>query len=242
MFGYYPHMAYGHGSFLPLIIFGAVALLSWIVQSSLQSKFRKYSQIPTNNGMTGKQVAEKMLRDFGIYDVKVISTPGQLTDHYNPTDKTINLSDVVYATNSIAAAAVAAHETGHAVQHATAYAPLQLRSKLVPAVSFASKWVQWILLGGILLINTFPQLLLGGIILFAATTIFSIITLPVEVDASRRALSWLETSGITSYDTQNDAKDALKSAAYTYFVAALSSLATLFYYVMIFMGGRRSNN
>ena len=235
-------MAYGHGSFLPLIIFGAVALLSWIVQSSLQSKFRKYSQIPTNNGMTGKQVAEKMLRDFGIYDVKVISTPGQLTDHYNPTDKTINLSDVVYATNSIAAAAVAAHETGHAVQHATAYAPLQLRSKLVPAVSFASKWVQWILLGGILLINTFPQLLLGGIILFAATTIFSIITLPVEVDASRRALSWLETSGITSYDTQNDAKDALKSAAYTYFVAALSSLATLFYYVMIFMGGRRSNN
>lgn len=242
MFGYYPHMAYGHGSFLPLIIFGAVALLSWIVQSSLQSKFRKYSQIPTNNGMTGKQVAEKMLRDFGIYDVKVISTPGQLTDHYNPADKTINLSDVVYATNSIAAAAVAAHETGHAVQHATAYAPLQLRSKLVPAVSFASKWVQWILLGGILLINTFPQLLLGGIILFAATTIFSIITLPVEVDASRRALSWLETSGITSYDTQNDAKDALKSAAYTYFVAALSSLATLFYYVMIFMGGRRSNN
>lgn len=242
MFGYYPHMAYGHGSFLPLIIFGVVALLSWIVQSSLQSKFRKYSQIPTNNGMTGKQVAEKMLRDFGIYDVKVISTPGQLTDHYNPADKTINLSDVVYATNSIAAAAVAAHETGHAVQHATAYAPLQLRSKLVPAVSFASKWVQWILLGGILLINTFPQLLLGGIILFAATTIFSIITLPVEVDASRRALSWLETSGITSYDTQNDAKDALKSAAYTYFVAALSSLATLFYYVMIFMGGRRSNN
>lgn len=242
MFGYYPHMGYGHGSFLPLIIFGAVALLSWIVQSSLQSKFRKYSQIPTNNGMTGKQVAEKMLRDFGIYDVKVISTAGQLTDHYNPTDKTINLSEPVYATNSIAAAAVAAHETGHAVQHATAYAPLQLRSKLVPAVSFASKWVQWILLGGILLINTFPQLLLGGIILFAATTIFSIITLPVEVDASRRALSWLEASGITSYDTQSDVKDALKSAAYTYVVAALSSLATLFYYIMIFMGGRRSNN
>ena len=242
MFGYYPHAAYGHGTFLPLIIFGVIALVSWIVQSSLQSKFKRYSQIPTNNGMTGKQVAEKMLRDFGIFDVKVISTSGQLTDHYNPTDKTINLSEPVYATNSIAAAAVAAHETGHAVQHAVAYAPLQLRSKLVPAVSFASKWVQWILLGGILLINTFPQLLLGGIILFAATTIFSIITLPVEVDASRRALSWLETSGITSYETQSDAKSALKSAAYTYFVAALSSLATLFYYIMIFMGGRRSNN
>lgn len=231
-----------HYSPTALILFGAISLVSWLVQSSLQSKFKKYSQVPSNNGMTGKQVAEKMLRDFGIYDVKVISTAGQLTDHYNPTDKTINLSEPVYATNSIAAAAVAAHETGHAVQHATAYAPLQLRSKLVPAVSFASKWVQWILLGGILLINTFPQLLLGGIILFAATTIFSIVTLPVEIDASRRALSWLETSGITSYDTQSDAKDALKSAAYTYVVAALSSLATLFYYVMIFLGGRRSNN
>lgn len=229
---------YHHVSYLPYILFGLIALVSWIVQASLQSKFKRFSQIPTSNGMTGKQVAEKMLRDNGIYDVQVISTPGQLTDHYNPTDKTINLSEPVYATNSVAAAAVAAHETGHAVQHATAYAPLQLRSKLVPVVSVSSKWLTWILLGGILMVNTFPTLLLIGIILFAATTLFSIVTLPVEIDASRRALAWLETSGITSYDTQSDAKSALKSAAYTYVVAALSSLATLFYYIMIFMGRR----
>lgn len=229
-------------SYTPFIIFGIIALLSWIVQSSLQSKFKRYSQIPTNNGMTGKQVAEKMLRDNGIYDVKVISVQGQLTDHYNPENKTINLSEPVYATNSIAAAAVAAHETGHAVQHATAYAPLQLRSKLVPVVSISSKWVQWILLAGILMVNTFPNLLLLGIILFALTTLFSIITLPVEINASQRALAWLETSGITSYDTQDNAKDALKSAAYTYVVAALSSLATLFYYIMIFLGSSRRNN
>ncbi|MGC3978637.1 MAG: zinc metallopeptidase [Paludibacteraceae bacterium] len=228
-------------SYLPYILFGLVALVSWLVQANLQSKFKKYSQIPTNNGMTGKQVAEKMLRDNGIYDVQVISTPGQLTDHYNPTDKTINLSEPVYSTNSVAAAAVAAHETGHAVQHATAYAPLQMRSKLVPVVSLASKWLQWILLAGIILVNTFPQLLLIGIILFACTTVFSIITLPVEINASQRALAWLETSNITNYQSQNDAKDALKSAAYTYVIAALGSLATLFYYIMIFMGGRRSN-
>ncbi|VBB46404.1 putative membrane protease YugP [uncultured Paludibacter sp.] len=230
-----------HISYIPYFIFGAIAFISWIVQSSLQSKFKKYSQIPTNKGMTGKQVAEKMLRDNGIYDVQVISTSGQLTDHYNPENKTINLSEPVYATNSVAAAAVAAHETGHAVQHATAYAPLQMRSKLVPVVSIASKWLQWVLLAGIILLQTFPQLLLIGIILFATTTIFSIITLPVEINASQRALVWLETSGITSYDTQNEAKDALKSAAYTYIVAALGSMATLFYYIMIFMGGRRNN-
>ena len=228
-------------SYTPWILFGAVALLSWIVQSSLQSKFKKYSQIPTSNGMTGKQVAEKMLRDNGILDVKVISVPGQLTDHYNPENKTINLSEPVFASNSIAAAAVAAHETGHAVQHATGDATLQLRSKLVPVVSFSSKWVQWVILAGILMVNTFPNLLLMGIILFALTTLFSIITLPVEINASQRALAWLETSGITSYDTQNDAKDALKAAAYTYVVAALSSLATLFYYIMIFLSGRRNN-
>ncbi len=227
-----------HVSYLPYILFGVIALLSWIVQASLQSKFKRFSRIPTTNGMTGKQVAEKMLRDNGIYDVQVISTPGQLTDHYNPTDKTINLSEPVYATNSVAAAAVAAHETGHAVQHAVAYAPLQLRSKLVPVVTVSSKWLTWILLGGILMLNVFPQLLLIGIILFAATTLFSIVTLPVEIDASRRALAWLDTSGITSYETQNDAKSALKSAAYTYVVAALGSLATLFYYIMIFMGRR----
>lgn len=231
-----------HYSPTALILFGVISFVSWIVQASLQSKFKKYSQIPTNNGMTGKQVAEKMLRENGIFDVHVTSTPGQLTDHYNPIDKTINLSEPVYATNSISAAAVAAHETGHAVQHAAAYAPLQLRSKLVPVVNFASKWMQWVLLAGIILVNTFPSLLLAGIILFAATTIFSFVTLPVEIDASRRALAWLGTSGITSQETQSDAKDALKSAAYTYVVAALGSLATLFYYITIFLGGRRSNN
>lgn len=225
-------------SYMPYILFGIIAFLSWIVQSRLKSKFKKYSKIPTYNGMTGKEVAEKMLKDNGIYDVQVISTSGQLTDHYNPANKTINLSEVVYDTNSIAAAAVAAHETGHAVQHATAYGPLQMRSKLVPVVSISSKWVQWILLGGILLVNTFPQLLLIGIIMFACTTLFSVITLPVEINASQRALVWLDGSGITNNSTQKSAKDALKAAAYTYVVAALSSLATLFYYLMIYLGRR----
>ena len=220
------------------IIFGLVAIIGWIVQARLQSKFKKYSQIRLPNGMTGRDVAEKMLRDNGINDVNVISTDGQLTDHYNPANKTVNLSEPVYATNSVAAAAVAAHECGHAVQHATAYAPLQMRSKLVPVVSFASRWVQWVLLAGIALIGTFPQLLLIGIILFAATTLFSIITLPVEINASKRALAWLSESGITNYETNDLAKDALKSAAYTYVVAALGSLATLFYYLMIFLGRR----
>lgn len=220
------------------IIFGLVAIIGWIVQARLQSKFKKYSQIRLPNGMTGRDVAEKMLRDNGINDVNVISTDGQLTDHYNPANKTVNLSEPVYATNSVAAAAVAAHECGHAVQHATAYAPLQMRSKLVPVVSFASRWVQWVLLAGIVLIGTFPQLLLIGIILFAATTLFSIITLPVEINASKRALAWLSESGITNYETNDLAKDALKSAAYTYVVAALGSLATLFYYLMIFLGRR----
>jgi len=220
------------------IIFGLVAIIGWIVQARLQSKFKKYSQIRLPNGMTGRDVAEKMLRDNGINDVNVISTDGQLTDHYNPANKTVNLSEPVYATNSVAAAAVAAHECGHAVQHATAYVPLQMRSKLVPVVSFASRWVQWVLLAGIALIGTFPQLLLIGIILFAATTLFSIITLPVEINASKRALAWLSESGITNYETNDLAKDALKSAAYTYVVAALGSLATLFYYLMIFLGRR----
>ena len=220
------------------IIFGLVAIIGWIVQARLQSKFKKYSQIRLPNGMTGRDVAEKMLRDNGINDVNVISTDGQLTDHYNPANKTVNLSEPVYATNSVAAAAVAAHECGHAVQHAMAYVPLQMRSKLVPVVSFASRWVQWVLLAGIALIGTFPQLLLIGIILFAATTLFSIITLPVEINASKRALAWLSESGITNYETNDLAKDALKSAAYTYVVAALGSLATLFYYLMIFLGRR----
>ncbi|MBP1640855.1 MAG: hypothetical protein H6Q17_2438 [Bacteroidetes bacterium] len=220
------------------VIFGVFALLSWLVQHRLQSKFKKYSEIPIPNGMTGRDVAERMLRENGIYDVTVTSVEGQLTDHYNPANKTVNLSEGVYLSNSVAAAAVAAHECGHAVQHATAYAPLKMRSALVPVVSFASNWVQWVLLGGILLVNSFPQLLLFGIVLFAMTTIFSVITLPVEINASARALAWLNGSGITNVSTYEPAKDALKTAAYTYVIAALSSLATLFYYIMIFMGGR----
>jgi uncharacterized protein len=225
--------------YIGYIIFGVVALVSWLIQRSLKSKFERYSKIPIPRGMTGKDVAQKMLRDNGIYDVTVTSTNGHLTDHYNPTDKTVNLSENVYGSNSVAAAAIAAHECGHAVQHATAYAPLQLRSKLVPVVNFASNWMQWVLLAGILMVRTFPQLLLAGIVLFAITTLFSFITLPVEIDASRRALVWLNGAGITSYDTHDQAKDALKTAAYTYVVAALGSLATLVYYIMIFTSGNR---
>lgn len=223
------------------IIFIGIALLSWLVSSNLQRKFERYSHIPLSNGMTGRDVAEKMLRDNGIYDVQVISTRGHLTDNYNPTNKTINLSESVYASNSVAAAAVAAHETGHAIQHATAYAPLKMRSALVPVVSFASNIMTWILLGGMLLVNTFPQLLLFGIILFATTTLFSFITLPVEINASQRALAWLSSAGITNASTRGPAEDALRSAAYTYVVAALGSLATLFYYIMIFLSGRSRN-
>lgn len=220
------------------IIFIGVMLASWLVSARLQSKFKKYSRIPLSNGMTGREVAEKMLRDSGIYDVKVTSTPGHLTDHYNPATKTVNLSASVYNSCSIAAAAVAAHECGHAVQHAYAYAPLKMRSALVPVVQFASTWVQWVLLAGILLINSFPQLLWIGIILFATTTLFSFVTLPVEINASHRALLWLDSAGITSYQTQEQAKDALKAAAYTYVVAALGSLATLLYYLFIALGRR----
>lgn len=218
------------------LIFIVFALISWAVSASLKSKFARYSRMRI--GMTGREVAEKMLRDNGIDDVRVISVEGMLTDHYNPLEKTVNLSRDVYYGANVAAAAVAAHECGHAVQHAHAYAWLQMRSALVPVVSFASKWVQWVLLAGILLVNVFPQLLLAGIVLFATTTLFSIITLPVEVDASRRALAWLKTTGITSYETHDAAFDALKTAAYTYFVAALASLATLVYYILIFMGAR----
>ncbi len=221
------------------IIFIVTALVSYLVQANLQHKFKKYSQVPLGSRMTGREVAEKMLRDNGIYDVSVISTPGQLTDHYNPTNKTVNLSEGVYASCSVAAAAVAAHECGHAVQHARAYAPLKMRSALVPVVSFASSWVQWVILAGILLVQTFPEILLAGIVLFATTTLFSFVTLPVEIDASRRATKWLQSAGITTYNDQSMAVDALRSAAYTYVVAALGSLATLVYYVMIFMGNSR---
>jgi Zn-dependent membrane protease YugP len=220
------------------IIFIGFMLLSWVVSLVLKSKFKKYSKILVDNGMSGRDVAERMLRDHGIADVRVVSVNGQLTDHYNPVDKTINLSQDVYNGRNISAVAVAAHECGHAVQHATAYAWLGFRSKLVPAVSFSSKWVQWILLAGMLLVQTFPALLLSGIILFALTTIFSFITLPVEINASQRALAWLSDAGITSYQNQDKAQDALKWAAYTYVVAALGSLATLLYYIMIFLGAR----
>lgn len=221
-----------------LILFGAIMLASWAVSARLQAKFKKYAKVPIPNGMTGRDVAEKFLRDSGIYDVTITQVNGQLTDHYNPENKTVNLSRDVYFGNNVSAAAVAAHECGHAVQHATAYSWLTMRSKLVPPVSFASKYVQWVLLGGILLLQAFPQLLLAGIVLFAMTTLFSFVTLPVEIDASRRALAWLRNSGVTSYETQENADDALRSAAYTYVVAALGSLATLMYYIMIFMGRR----
>ena len=220
------------------IIFGLVALSSWLIQLRLKSKFEKYSKIPLSNGMTGKDVAEKMLRDKGIYDVTVISTEGHLTDHYNTANKTVNLSRGVYSTTSLPAAAIAAHECGHAVQHATAYTFLTMRSKLVPVVNFTSNWVQWVLLAGILLNNAVPEILLAGIVLFAFTTLFSFITLPVEINASSRALVWLSDAGITNVSNASEAKDALKWAAYTYVVAALGSLATLVYYIFIFLGRR----
>ena len=220
------------------IIFGVFALLSWLISMQLRNRFKKYSEISINYGLTGKEIAEKMLADNGIYDVKVQSVEGELTDHYNPLQKTVNLSRAVFLGSNVAAAAIAAHECGHAVQHAKAYTWLTMRSSLVPAVSFASRWVQWVLLAGIFMLNTFPQLLLIGIILFATTTLFSFITLPVEINASQRALAWLTNAGITSYNTLPKAQSALKWAAYTYVVAALSSLATLVYYLFIFLGRR----
>ncbi len=214
--------------------------LSMLVSGILKSKFNSYSKVPLASGLTGAEVAAKMLRDNMIYDVKITSVNGFMSDHYNPANKTINLSPDVYSGTSVAAAAVAAHECGHAVQHATAYQWLTMRSKLVPAVQFSSGIVQWILLAGVLMINAFPQLLLAGIVLFAMTTIFSLVTLPVEFDASRRALAWLNSARITSSYEYPKAKDALKWAAMTYLVAALASVATLVQYVMIFLGaGRR---
>ena len=213
-------------------------LISWLISYQLKYRFRKYSLVPTNYGLSGKEVAEKMLRENGIYDVQVISVPGHLTDHYDPVKKTVNLSPEVYHGRNVAAAAVAAHECGHAVQHAQAYAFLEMRSALVPVVSFASQWVQWVLLLGVILVETFPFILLTGIVLFATITLFTFITLPVEINASQRALAWLTNSGITTSQTYPLAKDALKWAAYTYVVAALSSLATLLYYISIFLGRR----
>ncbi|MDD5507010.1 MAG: zinc metallopeptidase [Bacteroidales bacterium] len=220
-------------------IIGAIfAVIGMIVGQVLQSKFKKYSRVALRNGMSGKEIAERMLADNGITNVQVISARGHLTDHYNPTNKTINLSEAVYSQRSAAAAAVAAHETGHAVQHATAYRWLTMRSKLVPVVSFSSKIVQWVILGGILLINSFPNLLLAGIILFAIVTLFSIITLPVEYNASSRALAWMQTCNVVTSQEYEGAKDSLRWAARTYLVAALGAIASLLYYLMIFMGRR----
>ena len=222
------------------IMFIGVAILSYIVQALLQSRFKKASKIGLRSGMTGAEVAVKMLHDHGIHDVKVTSIPGSLTDHYNPTDKTLNLSESVYGQRTVAAAAVAAHECGHAVQHARGYAPLRLRSALVPVVNFASKTVTWVLLAGMLLINIFPNLILIGVGLFGVTTLFSIVTLPVEINASRRATQWLEMAKLTDGTNHDEAVGTLRAAAYTYVVAALSSLATLIYYLMIFTSGRRN--
>ena len=208
-----------------------IMLVSMLVQYMLQSRFSKYSQVGLPNGMTGAEVAQKMLHDHGIYNVKVVPTRGMLTDHFNPQTMTVALSEGVYSSRSVAAAAVAAHECGHAVQHALGYAPLRMRSALVPVVNFASNIVQWVLLLGVLMINSFPGMLWFGIILFASTTLFSFITLPVEINASSRAITWLTQTGITDGQTRPMAIDALKWAAYTYVIAALGSLATLFYYI-----------
>lgn len=226
------------------IIFIALMVVSFIVQRTLTSRIEKYSKTPLSSGISGKEVAEKMLRDNGIYDVQVTCTSGYLTDHYNPATKTVNLSQGVYQGRNIASAAVAAHECGHAVQHATAYQWLTMRSKLVPAVQFGSQFSQWILLAGIVLmsmqlLNVGRWVLLVGIAFFALTTLFSVITLPVEYNASERAVEWLDTHAITTGNETSMAKDALKWAARTYLIAAISSLATLLYYVMIFLGGRR---
>ncbi len=218
-----------------------IMLVSFYVSWRLKSKFAEYSQVGLQNDLSGKEIAEKMLRENGIYDVKVISVEGQLTDHYNPQDRTVNLSNEVFYGRSVSAAAVASHECGHAVQHATAYGALQFRSAIVPFVSVASNWMQWIILAGIFLIQTTIVPLAIGVALFAVTTAFSFITLPVEFDASRRALAWIDSRGIVNQREHAMAKDALKWAAMTYVVAAIGSLATLLYYVSLLMGGRRSD-
>ncbi|MBD2723589.1 zinc metallopeptidase [Hymenobacter armeniacus] len=216
-------------------------LVSWGIQWRLRSKFKQYAQVGLRANLTGAQVAELMLADHGITDVRIISTEGRLTDHYNPTDKTVNLSEGVYAERSAAAAAIAAHECGHAVQHATAYSMLQFRSAMVPALSAVSTWMPWILLAGVFLINRSVIPLGIGIALFSLTTLFSFVTLPVEFDASRRALAWMDKRGVVTVQEHAMAKDALWWAAMTYVVAAISSLATLLYYVSIFLSGSRRN-
>ncbi len=228
----------------PSILIGSLVFMGIgaLVQMMLKRKFTEYSNIPLRSGLTGREVAEKMLRESGIHDVQVVSVAGMLTDHYDPTKKTVNLSEPVYNTNSVAAAAVAAHECGHAVQHAKSYQWLTMRSKLVPAVQISSRFVQLVLIGGILMITAFPQLLLIGIALFAITTLFSVITLPVEFDASNRALAWLEKTNVTAGQEHEKAKTALKWAAGTYVVAAVSSIFTLLQYVLIYMNASSRND
>lgn len=218
------------------IIMGLVMILSWLIQSTLNSRFHKYSQVRTPNGMTGAQVAQKMLHDNGIYDVQIVSIPGQLTDHYNPVNKTVNLSEGVYGRASIAAAAIAAHECGHVIQHATGYAPLKMRSALVPVVSFSNNIVMWVLMAGLMVISIFPGIFWLGVALFAMSTLFSLVTLPVEINASQRAVSWLRSSGVSDVATLPLATDALKWAAFTYVISALGSLATLLYYISLGRG------
>ena len=214
-------------------------MLSYAVQANLKRKFATYSKVMLRSGMSGRDVAVAMLRDENVHGVEVVSTQGHLTDHYDPNSGTIRLSESVFQERNVAAAAVAAHECGHAVQHARAYAPLAMRSALVPVISFASRWVQWVILAGILLLNVFPFLLLAGVVLFAFTTIFSLITLPVEIDASKRAIAWLRQSNIVDSGNVELAEKALRAAAYTYVVAALGSLATLVYYLMVYTNRQR---
>ena len=221
------------------IIMGGIFILSLVVQNSLKSKFAKYSKVALGVPMAGRDVAAAMLQQNGCGDVQVTSVSGQLTDHFNPANRTVNLSEPVYGTNSIAAAAVAAHESGHAIQHKVGYSMLQLRTKMVPIVQFASNTVQWLLLAGIMIVQITPIPLYIALAMFGLTVLFSFVTLPVEVDASRRAIKWLEGSGIASGEQLTQAKDALHAAAYTYVVSALGSLATLLYYIAIFLGGSR---
>ena len=221
------------------VLFIVIAIVSHSVQLNLDRKFRKYSQIPTRDGLSGHDVATRMLADHGLTDVRVTCVEGRLSDHYNPETNTVNLSKDVYYGRTMMAAAVAAHECGHAVQHAKNYAPVQLRSALVPVVQFSSQIVTFVLLAGILVVQTFPALMIAGIALFAMTTLFSFVTLPVEVDASSRALAWLKHTSNNDSNTMTAAQDALKAAAYTYVVAAVSSLGTLVYYIMIFLSRRR---
>lgn len=223
------------------ILAGLIFLVSMYVSNTLKSKFKKYSKVHLQNGMSGKEIAEKMLADHGISDVQVISTPGMLTDHYNPMKKTVNLSEGVYMQRNAAAAAVAAHEVGHAVQHSQAYSWLTMRSQLVPMVSIASKYSQWVIMGGLVLAATSaigPTLLLVGIIMYGMGTLFSFITLPVEYDASNRALAWMTNKNMLTQQEHAGAKDSLKWAARTYVVAAVGSLATLLYFIMIYMSRR----